>query len=313
MAVRVEDLRTVANQLLAAVDVYDQFVEGRPDEGGPLPDDIERFLKELDGSDSVPETEPGVALAAVVEERYYEAREVQAEYIEQAREQGRSDWSQIVEETEPVRTATRRVHTAGYGTSPEADEPDYLLSRGRCPARRVSMNAGSSPVVFEDRVAQYRAVSDYFDLSPELVHHPGSGHDVSPSEAFRGSRVVYVDVDEAAMADLNRTGYEAVGADATAYELTEPADGIVFRNAGLVEEAIVETNLRAGGWILANDHLESASHVARLDSLELVGVVPDDWLGDSPPVQTTGLDSSLSDAGDGERGPLDLYVFRDKE
>jgi hypothetical protein len=311
MAVRVEDLRTVANQLLAAVDVYDQFVEGRPDEGGPLPDDIERFLEELDGSDSVPETEPGVALAAVVEERYYEAREVQAEYIEQAREQGRSDWSQIVEETEPVRTATRRVHTAGYGTIPEADEPDYLLSRERCPARRVSMNAGSSPVVFEDRVAQYRAIANHFDLSPELVYHPGPGHDVSPSEAFQDSRVVYVDIDEAAMTELNRAGYEAVGADATAYELAEPADVMVFRNAGLVEEAIVEANLRAGGWVLANDHLESATHMAKLDSLELVGVVPDDWLGDSPPVRTTDLGSYFSHSVDGEGTPLDLYVFRD--
>jgi len=81
------------------------------------------------------------------------------------------------------------------------------------------MNGGSSPVTFEDRVTQYVAFADRFDVSPDVVYYPGSGHDVSLSEAFPESRVIYADVDEAAMSDLDRAGYEAVGTDAAAYEL----------------------------------------------------------------------------------------------
>jgi len=198
-----------------------------------------------------------------------------------------------------------------------------------CPASLVSMNDGSSPVTFEDRVVQYRAVADRFDLSPEIVYHPGSGHDVSLSEAFPGSRVVYVDIDVTAMVDLNQAGYGAVGTDATAYELEKEADAIVFRNAGLMEEPIVEANLRTGGWVVANDHLESATHLMGLPSLDLVGVVPDIWSGSSPDIESvdsysfedhrrisetdrTGTNTEsvrLFEHG----SSLDLYVFRNAE
>lgn len=55
-----------------------------------------------------------------------------------------------------------------------------------------------------------------------------------------------------------------------------PPDPVLFRNAGVPEESVVEADLRAGGWVLANDYLTSASHQFEVDRLELVGVVPDD-------------------------------------
>lgn len=294
MVVTVDDIECKADQLLDALAVYDRFVEGWPYEHGSLPDDVERYLAELDGGTSETETSPGIVLATEIKDLYLEAREADATYVEQAREQGRTDWGRIVAETEPVRAAARRVHAAGYGTDPETGKPGYLLPEAMCPANLVSMNAGSSPVRFEDRVVQYEAFADYFDVSPDVVYHPGSGHDVSPSETFPESRVVYVDVDETAMADLNRAGYEGVSADAAAYEVDQGADVIILRNAGMLEEPIVEANLRADGWVLANDHLESATHLLDVDSLELVGVVPDTWTGDAPPVDTRDLDAYLS-------------------
>jgi hypothetical protein len=124
------------------------------------------------------------------------------------------------------------------------------------------------------------------------------------------------------MADLDRAGYEAVSTDAAAYEVEREADVIIFRNAGMLEEPIVEANLRTGGWVLANDHLESATHLLNVDSLELVGVVPDAWTGSGPTVDTQDLDAYLSPV-ETERAtgspesrlpfkkgsPLDLYVF----
>lgn len=311
MAITVDDLRNEADLLLDALAVYDRFVEGWPFEHDSVPSDVEAHLARR--YEDVPEsaTEAGVALASAVEESYYEASEAQATYVQRARERGRRDWEQIVAETEPVREATRRVHEAGYGTEPETGEWDYLLPAALCPAQLVSMNAGSSPVVYDERVAQYRAVAERLGLSPDVVYHPGSGHDVSPSRAFPESRVVYVDVDVAAMTELRRAGYEAVGTDAAVYELANGADLIVFRNAGLFEEAIVEANLRPGGWVLANDHLESARHLSRLESLELVGVVPDEWTGDSPPVET--VESEVSGSRTESGSPLDLYVFRDEQ
>jgi hypothetical protein len=183
------------------------------------------------------------------------------------------------------------------------------------------MNAGSSPVTFADRVTQYRAVTNQFGIDADVVYHPGSGHDVSPSVAFPEGEVTYVDVDVAAMDDLAAAGYTARWADATAYTVGGGADVIILRNAGLIEEAIVERNIRAGGWVLANDHLESARHVAAMDRMELVGVVPDDWPGDTPRIETTDLHpfhieregkmSPQADPTNWTGSPLDLYVFRE--
>jgi len=323
MAVTVENLRATADQLQEALDAYDRLVDGWPYESATVPAEIREYLAERDGDASGDDTSPAAALAAEVKELYYEARKAEANYVEQARRRENPDWSTVVTATKPVRDAARQVHVAGYGVNPETGEAGDLLPPDLCPAHLVSMNDGSTPVTYADRVAQYRAVGDHFDLAPDVVYHPGSGHDVSPSAAFPESRVVYVDVDEAAMDDLTDAGYEAVSADATGYELTGGADVIVFRNAGLVEEAVVDANLRPGGWVLANDHLESARHLARLDSLDLVGVVPDDWSGEPPSVDTADLDGYLSaTAGTDDplssppfaKGtPLDLYVFRDAE
>ncbi len=317
MTVTDDDLRATAERLRDALAVYERFVEAWPCESDGVPDSVERYLEERGVGPPGPESPPGAVLAAEVRELYYEAREAEAAYVQRARERGRTDWSRVLAETEPVREAARRVHEVGYGTDPETSQPGYLLPREQCPAALVSMNAGSSPVAFDERTAQYRAVAERFDLSPELVYHPGSGHDVSPSEAFPESRVVYVDVDAAAMDDLNRAGHEAVAADAAGYELETPADLLLFRNAGMIEEPIVEANLRLGGWVLANDHLESARHLARMDQLELVGVVPDDWSGGSPTVDvlTSSEGRSPSDRPRAQRAlengtPLDLYVFR---
>jgi len=126
---------------------------------------------------------------------------------------------------------------------------------------------------------------------------------VSLSAAFPDSRVAHVDVDAAAMDDLDRAGYEAHAADAAGFEVDGGADLLVFRNAGLFEEAIVARTLRPGGWVLANDHLGSAGHLSRLDRLGLVGTVPDEWAGETPPVET-------AIPAVERRSPLALSVFR---
>lgn len=320
MAVTVENLQATADQLGEALDAYNQLVEGWPYESATVPARVREYLADRDEHASGDDTSPAAELAAEVKELYYEAREMEATYVEQARRQEHPDWFAVVEATKPVRDVARQVHVAGYGVDPETGEARYQLPADLCPARLVSMNAGSKPVTYANRVAQYRAVAAHFDLSPDVVYHPGSGHDVSPSVAFPESRVVYVDVDEAAMDDLASAGYEAVGADATGHELAIDADVIAFRNAGIVEEAVVDANLRPGGWVLANDHLESARHLVRMDALELVGVLPDDWTGESPPVATGRLDGYLSRPGQtgnsppeppfSKGTPLDLYVFR---
>jgi len=306
MVVTVHDLRSKADQLLDALDVYDRFVKGWPYDPGGVPDRIKGYLTEFENDTSGSGSSPEVSLATEVKRLYYEACEAEAAYLQQARERGRSDWFQIVAEVEPIRKAAQGVHTAGYEIDSETNELDYQLPREQCPAHLVSMNGGSSPIIYEDRVAQYRAVADWFSLSPETVYHPGPGHDVSPSETFTESHVVYADIDEAAMAHLNHEGYEAVGTDAAKYELETSADVIIFRSAGLMEEAIVATNLQPGGWVLANDHLESARHLARMDSLKLVGVVPDTWTGSSAPVDTRNLNAHLSQIDPDQAHPKQL-------
>ncbi|MFC7193925.1 hypothetical protein ACFQL4_03535 [Halosimplex aquaticum] len=219
MVVTAENLKATADRLREALDAYHRLVDGWPYESETVPAEVREYLADRDGYASETDTSPAAALAAKVKELYYEAREVEASYVEQARRQDHPDWFAVIVATKPVREVARQVHAAGYGVDSETGEARYLLPPDLCPAHLVSMNDGSTPVTYADRVAQYRAVGDHFDLAPDVVYHPGSGHDVSPSAAFPESRVVYVDVDEAAMDDLARAGYEAVGADATGHEL----------------------------------------------------------------------------------------------
>lgn len=316
----VSDLRLAADRLQKALAEYESFLSSWQDANEPLSNDDHATPAESDATMQEVQ-ESGVAITNDVLEHYHTASDAVTGYVQQTREQTDSDWSEVVAATEPVRKAILAVHAAGYGTHPETDERDYLLPAELCPARRVSMNAGTSPVTFTDRITQYRAVANRFGIDADVVYHPGSGHDVSPSVAFPETDVTYVDVDVAAMDDLAAAGHAAHWADATTYTVGGGADVIILRNAGLVEEVIVERNLRAGGWVLANNHLESARHVAGMDRIELVGVVPDDWSGDTPRVETTDLDpshtsrvsqvSSHSIVTDRIGSPLDLYVFRD--
>lgn len=309
----VSDLDTAADRLTMVIAAYERFVasEDRKSDFESLPTELQDILDDVDSKG-----QQGVALTEIVTDRYYDARETQAKYVQQVRERDRPDWDAVLAATESVREASRKVHTIGPHSRTETGDPHENLPREACPACRVSMNAGSEPVAYDDRVAQYRAVTEHFDISPEVVYHPGSGHDVSPSAAFPEVRVVYVDVDATAMADLREAGYEGAAADAAGYEVKAGADLIVFRNAGLMEEPVVVSNLRAGGWVLANDHLESARHLTALDELELVGVVPDECAGGNPSVVTTDLDAYRTRLATppadcrGKGSPLDLYVFQ---
>jgi hypothetical protein len=315
VTVTVEVLWNEAARLRDTLDAYEQFVKGWPYEHDTPACEANAAPSQPAEADGATPADVGDALATDVETQYYCVNELIGEYVQQVRASGRPDWGRIVVATRPARRASQRVHAAGFGIDPETGDPGYILPPSLCPARQVSMNAGSEPVVYDDRVAQYRAIADHFDFAPDVVYHPGSGHDVSLSRVFTDSRVVYADVDAAAMADLRGAGYDAHGADAADFELPGGADVVVFRNAGLLEEGVVAATLRSSGWVVANDHLESASHLARLSDLELVAVVPHDWPGAAPPVELVDP-SGLHSETDGElspladRSPLDLYVFR---
>lgn len=323
MSTTAEDLRGTAGRLSDLLDIYDRFIHGWPYQNRPVSTEIGTELLKQDTEASESVTRTGMELVNEVTALYHRARDAQAAYIQQTRARGQDDWSQIVSDTKPIRQTILRVHAAGFGIDPDTGAPGYTVPKALSSAHHVSMNRGTSPVTYEERVTQYRAIADRFDIDPDVVYHPGSGHDVSLSKAFPDSQVEYADIDTPTMADLSRAGYTAHGTDGAGYVIAGGADMIVFRNAGLLEEAVVETNLRSGGWVVANDHLESARHLTQLDSLRLVGVVPDEWPGDSPPVEIlrTERRDSVPIRGDStcakhsprqiERGsPLSMYVFR---
>lgn len=316
MSTTAEDLRGTARRLSDLLDIYDRFIHGWPYQNGPVSTEIGTELLKQDTEASESVTRTGMELVNEVTALYHRARDAQAAYIQQTRARGQDDWSQIVSDTKPIRQTILRVHVAGFGIGPDTGAPGYTVPKALSPAYRVSMNRGASPVTYEKRITQYRTVADRFDIDPDVVYHPGSGHDVSLSRAFPDNQVVYADIDTPAMATLSHEGYAAQGADATGYTLGDGTDVIVFRNAGLLEEAVVDANLRPGGWVLANDHLESARHVARIDSLELVGIVPDEWPVKWKSVETGSFKPDCTRSRQKESyerwSPLDLYVFRDE-
>lgn len=97
------------------------------------------------------------------------------------------------------------------------------------PNRNESSLKERKALVNERLVAQYKLFATAVTGNREVIYHPCSAEDMSPSAAFPDSRVIYVDMDEQAIKALQVAGQEAYHASATEFN-PGPIDLLIMLN-----------------------------------------------------------------------------------
>lgn len=123
----------------------------------------------------------------------------------------------------------------------------------------------------EDLVAKYRLFQQVTGANVNIVYHPCSATDNSPSAAFPNSRVIYADLDEKAVEALKKAGCEAYRKSALEYD---PGDVnvLILLNPQIAPD-IPSQHVVLGGYTICNDYHGTASHLRKNPEWELKGVI----------------------------------------
>jgi len=124
-----------------------------------------------------------------------------------------------------------------------------------------------------DLVAKYSLFKEKLQPKADVVYHPCGANDISPSEVFPDSRVIYVDIDEKAIEALKESGVEAHVASALNFDPGN-VDVLILLNPNISPD-IPASHVIQGGFILSNDHQNTASHLYRNGGYELKAVIRD--------------------------------------
>ena len=112
------------------------------------------------------------------------------------------------------------------------------------------------------------------ELNPkcDIVLYPASSDDISPSEAFQSSRVIYVDISQDVVDKLNKNGYEAYLSSAQEFVPDKKVDVLLLLGAGTFEYKPCE-HVALGGNVLCNDYYSEATEMSRNNNFKLVGIL----------------------------------------
>lgn len=133
-----------------------------------------------------------------------------------------------------------------------------------------------------DLVESYQAFVEALKPHAKVVYYPSNGYDVSPSEAFPDSRVVYVDIDKQAVQTLQKSGFEAKWASAAGpvpgkpkipeFAIPLQADVLILLNPVIPYE-IPAKKLASDGYILCNDYHGTATAVHKDSEFKIQGIL----------------------------------------
>ncbi len=109
---------------------------------------------------------------------------------------------------------------------------------------------------------------DYF------VIHAGCGSDGNVGEVFGKEHVLGLDISLEAVESYKNNGLNAIQASSETYVSEKPIDVLVFWNPGPTTKHLVD-QVRRGGYVLANNWLDSANVLHEFEELELIGGIAD--------------------------------------
>lgn len=112
---------------------------------------------------------------------------------------------------------------------------------------------------------------DALHLQPEVVYYYCCGIDVSPSIAFQGSKILYVDVDRRCMRALRKRGYLGIIGDAERFRPKRTPDLELTFMAYCSEAAL--QHLKVGGYFITDGAYGTLESAVMLPNFALVAVV----------------------------------------
>jgi hypothetical protein len=142
-------------------------------------------------------------------------------------------------------------------------------------ALRQSLGAESSTslevISHKDLIEKYELFKKSVEFDTGVIYHPCGANDVSPSEAFPGSRVIYADIDDKAMQVLRNAGYEALTQDVRTFN-PGPVDVAILLNPSIEPDTPVSF-VKDGGYAICNDYHQTASSLKETGAYELSALI----------------------------------------
>ncbi|HEY4512298.1 MAG TPA: hypothetical protein VJH63_01405 [Candidatus Paceibacterota bacterium] len=135
-----------------------------------------------------------------------------------------------------------------------------------------SSNIKPIPEVSENLVKELMAFKQKFGSGLKLIYYPCCGTDVSVSQAFPESRIIYVDQNEEVVTSLKEAGFEAYDTDVREFKIGEQADMVLIMNPQVPAGELL-LQLKEKGYVICNNYHHSAKELMSNKELELLGVV----------------------------------------
>lgn len=120
-------------------------------------------------------------------------------------------------------------------------------------------------------VAKYKLFDEKVHPKKDVVYHPCSANDCSPSEAFPDSRVVYVEMDEQSIKALQKKGFEAHHASALDYN-PGSVDILIMLNPQ-ISPTIPASHVVDGGYVICNNYHATATTMRENPDFQLRGLI----------------------------------------
>lgn len=109
----------------------------------------------------------------------------------------------------------------------------------------------------------------------KVVYYPACATDITPALALPDSRVIFVDIDDKALAAVAKAGYETHTISAFEYIPDQPVDALILRNPSLSPDWFIQY-VKSGGYIVCNDWHETATQLRTNPEVEFIGQMNED-------------------------------------
>jgi hypothetical protein len=135
------------------------------------------------------------------------------------------------------------------------------------PLEVVPIKPEANPLVAK----QLAFFKELFRPVADLVYYPCCEADISPSEVFKDSSILYVDINEQATKALAEKGYQAYACDVFDF-IPGQVDILILLNPVIRPDSPAHF-VKKGGYILCNNYHATASNLSKNPEYELKGVV----------------------------------------
>ncbi|NMI76838.1 hypothetical protein GLT92_00270 [Nanohaloarchaea archaeon] len=155
----------------------------------------------------------------------------------------------------------------------ELDDLEAFFPSDEDSLEDIDVNTGEDRGVtsYQTEIEQYKISMDKIDANPNFIYEPACGFNVSIAKAFPYAEILFADIKNKKVENVNRAGYNVVRADAEELALSENPDITVLKRAAFDVTRALENN--KSDYVFANNRFHKAIEIEEMESHELIGKV----------------------------------------